>query len=289
MKKINSLILLIILLLTAACSSKNNVDDEGIIVAFFYGWSNCDLTYIDPEIGVVKTTPLSRHANGLSYLPQKQLFVYASGGSLFLYDIVSDQESELFQTHPMPSSPVWSPDGKQIAFAKIYDQNVDLFIYDVDTKEISSLAKNSQFYMFPQDWSKDNKQILLRSGILSEENEYGNFVTLFSTDKKTKNDIYQFPETSFAHFLQFSPDEKIILMGIAQPSDITLFDIEKKQRIELPNIPKESTSPVWSPDGEKIAYIHDNKIFTYTLNTGEITQLEVPEDNYSILLWIEKP
>lgn len=289
MKKLWVNVLISFLVFISACNTENNHEEKSIIVAYRVDNIEVNLVFIEPESGIYKNVKLPRDNSGVSYSPENKLWIYADRGSIYAFDDQKNQEIKLFQTQPIPSYPVLSPDGKQIAFSKVSGWDTDLCVYDLEDKTETVLLKISNTLIIPNDWSKDGDQILISKGNFPDAIFTTSSIALISRDGKEIDEIYRLPEPSFVPDFQFSPDKKYIIMEIRNPDGIALFDIENNQEVELSNIPEESRSPVWSPDGERIAYIHENKIFVYTIETAEITKVPVPEDHYITLFWLEKP
>jgi TolB protein len=60
------------------------------------------------------------------------------------------------------SSPVWSPDGKQIAFNSDRDGDDEVFVMDADGTNVRQLTANDDWDSDPA-WSPDGKQIAFES------------------------------------------------------------------------------------------------------------------------------
>ena len=58
--------------------------------------------------------------------------------------------------------PVWSPDGKKIAFTSYRDGNTEIYTMNPDGGDLQNLTQNSAFDEFPE-WSPDGKKIAFRS------------------------------------------------------------------------------------------------------------------------------
>jgi len=62
------------------------------------------------------------------------------------------------------TTPSWSPDGKQLAFARVVDSKSQIFILPMDGGEAMQLTRNKNGAFFPK-WSQDGKQIIYSSPI----------------------------------------------------------------------------------------------------------------------------
>jgi Tol biopolymer transport system component len=114
-------------------------------------------------------------------------------------------------------SPVWSPDDRQIAFSGTHGGITDLYIVDVDGKNLRQLT-NDQYGDLQPAWSPDGNRIA------------------FATDRG--------PQTNLS-ILKFSKWRIAVL-------DLTTGAIDV-----LPNQGGLNLNPAWSPDGRELAFISD--------------------------------
>ncbi|MBI2213243.1 MAG: protein kinase [Acidobacteria bacterium] len=73
-------------------------------------------------------------------------------------------------------SPVWSPDGKQIAFAQLNQAVLDLYLKQSSGEGAEQLVATSDFHKFPSDWSPDARTL---------------FVSTFDQKVRMGQDIYK--------------------------------------------------------------------------------------------------
>jgi Tol biopolymer transport system component len=99
-------------------------------------------------------------------------------GDIWLLDVARGSFSRL-TSHPFDDiTPVWSPDGKQIAFASNRNGAFDLFRKDVGGAGNEELLLHSNVDKFPMDWSRDGRSLV--------------FITI---DPKTRADMWILPMT----------------------------------------------------------------------------------------------
>jgi Tol biopolymer transport system component len=134
-------------------------------------------------------------------------------------------------------SPVWSPDDKQIAFSGTHGGITDLYIVDVDGKNLRQLTNDEYGDMQPA-WSPDGKRLA------------------FATDRSPETDL------SILKFAKW----RIAVM------DLTTGAIDV-----LPNQGGLNLNPVWSPDGHEVAFVSDRtgvpNIFLYDFTDRQHYQL----------------
>ncbi len=151
--------------------------------------------------------------------------------------------------------PAWSPKGDRIAFASHRDGNWDLYIMDVATGNTSRLTYDLDYEGVPT-WSPDGTFIAYES---YENNVLG--INILKADGLEKP--AHLPLSSAApHFSPaWSPGDgrRIAYITVANgASEIDIIDLNhpvETNAIRLLNPPGvDVDKPVWSPDGQQIAY-----------------------------------
>ena len=135
------------------------------------------------------------------------------------------------------TNPSWSPDGRQLVFSGDRGGLTDLYIVDADGRNLRRLT-NDRYGDLQPSWSPDGKTIA------------------FASDRGS--------ETSF-DLLRFSRWK------------ICLYHIDDGRIEVLPGQDGHNINPVWSPDGQSIAYVSTRtgiqNLFLYDLGTRENYQL----------------
>jgi WD40 repeat protein len=135
------------------------------------------------------------------------------------------------------TGPTWSPDGQRIAFTGYTEGVTDLYVVNVDGTGLRRLTADRYGDLQPQ-WSPDGKSIA------------------FATDRGPRTDL---------DVLRLSPWQ------------IAVYDFDTRRVEVLPNQDGLNINPMWSPDGQSIAYVSDRtgiqNIFLYDLRDQEHYQL----------------
>jgi len=117
----------------------------------------------------------------------------ANGGDIWLFDAGRDTPSPLtFDASQDNSSPVWSPDGKRIAFGSRRNGKWGLYVKAADNTGTEDLLFESENVKMPMSWS-------------------GNSLVYWASDPKTAGDIWILPltgERKPSAFLQSPADER---------------------------------------------------------------------------------
>lgn len=182
--------------------------------------------------------------------------------------------------------PVWSPDGKRIAFAgsSISDQYSPPQIYalDADGANLARLTDLEKGADWP-DWSPDGTQIVFVSGtsdifIMDED---GSNVTQLTDDRYGN-----------AH-PAWSPDGNRIAFESSSYSDSEIVVIERDGWPRL-NVTRSRDNredyPAWSPDGSQIAFVSDrdgnNEIYVMNADGTDPVNLTQHEANDQYPVWL---
>lgn len=201
---------------------------------------------------------------------------FRSDNCIVLFDVETDDQSLLTPSvleptteNPHPKycdqfDPVWSPDGKQVAFTMFNGtseragaMNNDVYIVDADGNHLRNLGDQEVNIEANPSWSPDGKRIVFSSNAFwyNGGNGTSDFINLFVMDVDGSNVQTLTPEpVSFTGEIgrpQWSPDGRFIAFnGLS----VYWMDAEPR-RIRLNIGDSSGFNPVWSPDGSRIAYL----------------------------------
>jgi Tol biopolymer transport system component len=136
-----------------------------------------------------KSTRLSRtvpfEANSLAWSPDGREVAWSAGvpenADLFATDVTTGQTRQVTSLPGREASPVYSPDGRNLAFVHIQGEEFALRVIDAkasnvaDPAQTRSLGKIGQFTSAPQ-WSPESDGLLVTGG--ASQNPSATFVPL---------------------------------------------------------------------------------------------------------------
>jgi eukaryotic-like serine/threonine-protein kinase len=154
--------------------------------------------------------------------------------------------------------PVWSPDGRSIAFTSTGSGSADLYRQAVDGSRTAVLLVTSSQLKAATDWSRD-----------------GRFLLYYSDDPQTKGDLWVRPMTgdqkpwvflktpSDEEYGQFSPDGRFVAYESDESGRYEIYirpfippDAEGKPAEGLWQISTAGgLQPHWGPDGRELYYL----------------------------------
>jgi len=168
-------------------------------------------------------------------------------------------------------SPIWSPDGKRILFRS---NNRELFLFDIDTKEERRVLNDIGWIADPSFITEDKIIFSRFDKNLSDESD------LWISDFKGGYAELVTKRPGLEYSPHVSPDGKKIVFVSGKgygTHEIYLLDLETKKETQLTYNKTLEIHPVFSPDGENIAYASDEpgnfEIIVMNLTTQKSTRL----------------
>jgi len=179
--------------------------------------------------------------------------------------------------------PVWSPDGKKIAFSANPDGNYDIFTMNADGSDIQQITTSSRKEITPA-WFPDNETIAYTKNM---GGAFRNKDFLFKIDIHSKRTQRLIQDYNRKHIVPWiSPDASLITFTGKRTLgwDVALYDLKTKQSAFLEESGK-SCRGRFSPDGKKIAYVcslADGKGDVWLMNPdgSQKTRLTKRDDTY---------
>ncbi len=214
----------------------------------------------------------------------KSLIAYTSNldGDYEIYVMNTDGSNikQLTYNFSQDTQPSWSPDGKYIAFSSdrdgSYMWNSDIFLMRSDGTGVVNLTRTIGINEYSAFWSLDGKKICF----LSDRDGFENYYVM-NTDGTNVRLLEDFELFDFAWPNVFG--DYYIYEDLSGNNYDIFIDLclNPKGGINLTKNFANDRSPVWSPDGRKIAFVSDrdfnNEI--YIMNADGSNQTRITFNN----------
>jgi dipeptidyl aminopeptidase/acylaminoacyl peptidase len=166
-----------------------------------------------------------------------------------------------------PSKPVWSPDGRHVAF--IWDRAgvSNLYISNLDGKtQPAALTKFSEDAISDSFWSHDSQTLyFVRKGDLWRVSVSGGEPQQVWNTAQHETDIAPSPDNTHVAFVRSEgkPDAKE-----PQGTDLVVRSLADGTESKVAHDDVNIENPVWSPDGSQLAYVGGSKIIHHDQSPG---------------------
>ena len=231
--------------------------------------------------------------------PDGKSIVFSYKGDLYKVATSGGQAFPLTINEAYDFMPVWSHDGKWIAFASDRYGNFDVYIMPSTGGEAKRLTYNSA-NDYPYDFTVDDKKVLFgtnRNDIYTSARFpiRGLFQKLYEVPVTGGRSVmYLSAGSEFAHFN--SKGDKVIFQDrkgyedayrkhhtSAVTRDIWLYDSKKDDYAQLSSFEGEDREPVWGSDDNSFYYLSEKNgsqnIFKGSINSKDAQQLTTLKDH----------
>jgi Tol biopolymer transport system component/C-terminal processing protease CtpA/Prc len=203
-----------------------------------------------------------------SFSPTTNEIAFVTGGDIWTVSS-NGGEARLLVSHPaMETRPLYSPDGKMLAFHSTRSGNGDIYILDIGSGKLTRLTYDDANDEI-NNWSADGKYIYFTSS----GKDIAGMRDIYRI-KATGGTAMQVSEERYVaeFFAAPSPDGKTLALvargfGAAQwwrngrshldESEIWLLDETSKKYTQLTQRGAKQLWPMWSPDGKILYYVSD--------------------------------
>ena len=204
---------------------------------------------------VILTRPNYENVSDLiqsaSLSPAGKRAVFSARGDIFTVPAEKGNARNITQTQGIREiSPVWSPDGKWVAYLSDRTGEYDIYIRPQDGEgEEERITRDGDCYRFDLKWSPDSKKILWTDKKMR----------LFYVDIEDKDPV-MVDEAKYTQIwvANWSPDSKWITYTKNEAhfyEAIYLYNLDEKKPYKITDDLTDDINPVFDPDGKYLYFI----------------------------------
>lgn len=239
---------------------------------------------ISASFGAGAVTPLWLRDVRIS--PDGSTIAFTYKGDIYTVPVAGGQARQLTTQSSYETEPVWSPDGKKIAFASDREGGSDIFIMDAAGGPATRLTFNSASEI-PQGFTPDGKAVIYSASIQDAPS-----ALLFPASWQTE--LYSIPVkggrprqilSTPAEAVNYLPDGKSFIYvdrkgGEDQwrkhhtssvTREIWKYDAATGRHTNLTNHPGEDRSPAVTPDGQTLYFLSERDGGTFNVYSMDLS------------------
>lgn len=158
-------------------------------------------------------------------------------------------------------APIWSPDGKKIAYTSCYSceaghSREDIILVSTVGDYTQKIITNNEFGNKSIGWFNDGEKLLISSEVNSE-GQRGNFNDMYTitTDGLSKKLLIKNAESNPRCEPALSPDSEFIAYTCGEDNELYIENLESGVINQLTDNDKWERSPSWLPDGSGLVFL----------------------------------
>jgi serine/threonine protein kinase len=237
---------------------------------------NADIVWVDRSGNsdpILKSEPVDRE---IRVSPEGNRLAFNKGRDIWVYDLSLKNQVRITSDAAIDTNPVWSPDGRRIAFASNRAGDMDIYERSADGTGAETLLYASPLGVRPMSWSPDGK-------VLAFEDmgpTTGSDIKLLSFQGEGKMSVREFAATSFnERQASFSPDGRWIAYVSDESGE---FEVYIQPSDGTPRRRKVSTNggtePLWNPKGGELIFFKGQTAFSVTVKTAPELVTSAPRE-----------
>jgi tricorn protease len=211
---------------------------------------------------------ISNQVNWFEISPTGKRALLEARGDVFT---VPSENGEIINITQTPGireiDPVWSPDGKWIAYLSDRTGEYELFMKSSDSKgDEKQITENGNIWRFPPVWSPDSKKLAF-----SDKNE-----KLWYVDVNNGNTI-EVDQSNYSDLTDYrwSPDSRWLTytkIGESRMSSVWVYSLDNKEAFQLTGDFTSEFNPVFGKDG-KYLYFFSNRDYNLKFSNWEFNYI----------------
>ncbi|MFW8592274.1 S41 family peptidase [Glaciecola sp. 2405UD65-10] len=204
--------------------------------------------------------------------PDGSTILFAAKGDIYTVPVSGGNATPIVSDTGWDGYPVWSSDGKQIAFASDRNGSLDVYLMPLNNPVPTRLTFHSA-NDYPTDFTNNGNEVIFSSGRVPSSQSSGfpttavNQLYSVSVNGGTPTQML----TTAAMEARFSPNGKLLTYMDNKSyennfrkhdmssfsRDIWTYDIKRNKHTKLTTFEGGDSTPVWSPNGDEIYFLSE--------------------------------
>jgi len=236
----------------------------------------------DDRFDLVEFVNPKGHIQSFNISPSGKRAIFGARGEIFTVPAeMGDIRNLTESASAREQYPVWSPNGKYIAY--VSDVNGEQEVYIIDQKgedEQIQLTDNGKF-KFGLKWSPNSKNLLYRTN--------NHYLYMIDVDNKSVVEVAYNKFTELGDY-SWSPDSKWIAYSFNEKNrnaDIYLYSVDEKKSHQFTKGATDDYNPVFTTDGKTLVYLSEpipgsRKMYSISLMPEEEEPYRKEEDEEEV-------
>ena len=191
---------------------------------------------------------------------------------LWVLDLTSDIASPFTFGSDVERQPVWSPDGRQVAFVKVKEGKGAIYLKNVGANQEELLSGSDGFQLL-EDWSKDGQTLIVRT---TAPNPNAVFALPLTGERKATK-LFESP---FAiDEVQFSPDGRWVSFNSNDSGKMEVYVASFPTFTDRRQVSNAGGAQArWRKDGRELFYLGlDGKLMSVDIKTVPALESGIPK------------
>ena len=187
---------------------------DGTLVYLTAGETNAQLTWFDRQAKTLGTVgPMGRALGGMRISPDGTRLAGSRSepgaqADIWVVDLVQGSETRLTTDPANDLNPVWSPDGRRIAFSSNREGTTNLYVRAADGAGSDELLLKTGERKTPLDWSRDDRFLLF--GVVTAKGTDVWVLPIEAAPGGQRKPVPYLRTDAGEHLARFSPDGRFV-------------------------------------------------------------------------------
>jgi Tol biopolymer transport system component len=198
-------------------------------------------------------------------------------GDLWIRDLARGTTSRFTFDPANDTTPVWSPDGRRIAFTSTRKGKGDLYVKDASGTGQESVLLESPEEKYASDWSRDGKTLIFAS--------LGTSWDVWALPLEGERKPYPLTSTPYVEFAgRLSPDGRLLAYHSNESGRDEVYVQEFPQAKSKWQVSTGGgTRPAWRSDGRELFYVaRDSKLMAVPVRTTPSFSAGTPQPLFQV-------